>query len=96
MFLALRQGQTSTAQRYAATVDTLTVALFRESNPAPLKCALNLMGLMTAKVRLPLVEVSDATAADVAAAVVRVCEHHSNHIIGKVDLSRQAVRRVAR
>ena len=34
----------------------LSTALSRETNPAPLKYALSLLGLMSAKVRLPLVE----------------------------------------
>jgi dihydrodipicolinate synthase/N-acetylneuraminate lyase len=37
----------------------LTAALFRETNPAPIKCALSLCGVMLPKVRLPLVEISE-------------------------------------
>lgn len=94
MFLALRQGQTSTAQRCAAPLARLTASLFRESSPAPLKYALSAMGLMSPKVRLPLVEVSDATRTEVAAAVAYVCEHHADGMIG--TMAKPPMRRVAR
>jgi 4-hydroxy-tetrahydrodipicolinate synthase len=68
MFLALRQGQTATAQRYAIPLGRLTSTLFHESNPAPLKYAFALMGLMSPRMRLPLVEVSDTTRTDLATA----------------------------
>ena len=42
--------------RDAGPLAQLTSALFRETSPAPLKYALSLLGLMSAKVRLPLVE----------------------------------------
>ena len=96
MFLALRQGQTSTAQRCATPLARLTASLFRESNPAPLKYALSVMGLMSPKVRLPLVEVSDATRAEVAAAVAHVCEHHADGMIGQIAAAPETLRRVAR
>src|SRR5664279_2757113 len=83
MFLACREGQTATAQRWAVTIEKLTAALFRESNPSPLKYALNLLGLMSPKVRLPLVEVSDATKAEVAAAVAELCKNFADYAIGK-------------
>ena len=60
MFLACRQGQITSAQRWAVPIAKLTAVLFRETSPAPLKYALSLLGLMSAKVRLPLVEVTDA------------------------------------
>ena len=41
MFLECKQGQMSRAQRLAVPFAQLTAALFRESNPAPLKYALS-------------------------------------------------------
>lgn len=83
MFLACRQGQISTAQRWGAPIAQLTAALFRETNPAPLKYALSLLGFMTPRVRLPLVEVSDATKTEVDAAVAHLCENFRDYAIGK-------------
>jgi 4-hydroxy-tetrahydrodipicolinate synthase len=84
MFLACRQGQISTAQRWGTPIAQLTAALFRETNPAPLKYALSLLDLMTPRLRLPLVEVSDATKADVAAAMTRVCEDYGDYVVGTI------------
>ena len=58
MFLAWKQGQSVRAQRLARAAAPLTTALFRESNPVPVKYALALLGLMSPAVRLPLVELS--------------------------------------
>ena len=82
MFLACRQGQISTAQRWAAPVAQLTAQLFRETSPAPLKYALSLLGLMSPKVRLPLVETTDQTRADVAAAVAQISDRYADLMIG--------------
>ncbi|MEI8276349.1 MAG: 4-hydroxy-tetrahydrodipicolinate synthase [Hyphomicrobiales bacterium] len=82
MFLACRQGQIATAQRWAAPIAQLTTPLFRETSPAPLKYALSLLGLMSPKVRLPLVEPTDQTRAEVAAAVVQLNEQYADLMIG--------------
>ena len=47
----------------------LTAALFMESNPIPVKWALNLQGFMGAELRLPLCEASDTTRVAVAEAL---------------------------
>lgn len=39
----------------------LVKALFAETSPGPVKCALNLLGLCHAEMRMPLVDVSEAT-----------------------------------
>jgi 4-hydroxy-tetrahydrodipicolinate synthase len=44
-------------------------ALFLETNPAPAKAALALMGKMTDEIRLPLVPVGDGTRAQLASAM---------------------------
>jgi 4-hydroxy-tetrahydrodipicolinate synthase len=82
LFLASRQGQIATAQRWGAPIAKLTAALFRESSPAPLKYALSLLGLMTPRVRLPLVEVTEPTQVDVAAAMTVVCENYGDYVVG--------------
>jgi 4-hydroxy-tetrahydrodipicolinate synthase len=58
MYLALRSGNVRKAQRLAGPLAELTAALFLEPNPVPVKYALSLAGLMSPKVRLPLVEAS--------------------------------------
>jgi len=84
MFLACRQGQIASAQRWAVPIAKFTAALFRETSPAPLKYALSLLGLMSPKLRLPLVEVTDQSKADVAAVMARVCGDYSDDVIGKM------------
>jgi 4-hydroxy-tetrahydrodipicolinate synthase len=59
MFLAWRQGPAARAQRLARPIAQLTAALLCETNPVALKYALSLFGLMSPRVRLPLVELSD-------------------------------------
>lgn len=84
MFMAYRQGETSSAQRWAVPVTELTAALFRETNPAPLKFALSLLGLMSPTLRLPLVELSDPTKADVTRVVAEMCDDYPEFMIGKM------------
>ena len=83
MFLACRQGQIIGAQHWAIPVAKLTAVLFRETSPAPLKYALSLLGLMSPKVRLPLVEVASQTKAEVTAVMRQVCEDYADYVIGK-------------
>ena len=85
MFLACRQGQIASAQRWAIPVAKLTAALFRETSPSPLKYALSLLGLMSPKVRLPLVESTAQTKAEVAAVMRQVCEDYAEDTIGKLS-----------
>jgi 4-hydroxy-tetrahydrodipicolinate synthase len=84
MFLACRQGQIASAQRWAIPVAKLTAVLFRESSPAPLKYALSLLGLMPPKLRLPLVELTSQSKADVAAVMAQICEDYADDVIGKL------------
>lgn len=83
MYLAYRRGQIASAHRHAAPVAKLTAALFCETNPAPLKYALSLLGLMSPKLRLPLVELTSQAKAEVAAVMTQVCEGYANDVIGK-------------
>jgi 4-hydroxy-tetrahydrodipicolinate synthase len=59
MYLAWRQGNVTRARRLMLPIAQLTAALFHETNPAPIKYALSLCGVMLPKVRLPLVEISE-------------------------------------
>jgi 4-hydroxy-tetrahydrodipicolinate synthase len=93
MFLACRQGQIASAQRWVIPVAKLTAALFRESSPSPLKYALSLLGLMSPMVRLPLVELTDQSKAEVAAAMILVCENHADYMIGKLCEPERSSRR---
>jgi 4-hydroxy-tetrahydrodipicolinate synthase len=83
MFLAHRQGQIARAQRLADLAGQLTAALFRETSPVPLKYALSLLGLMSPAVRLPLVELSEQTRAEVAAIVTKMCNVYPEDMIAR-------------
>jgi 4-hydroxy-tetrahydrodipicolinate synthase len=79
LFLRRRQG--SRAHPLAGPLAQLTAALFRETNPAPLKYALSLLGLMSAKVRLPLVEPTLETRREIKAALAQVEECCSDYLV---------------
>ena len=85
MFLACRNYQAATTQRLAAPIAQLTAVLFRETNPAPLKYALSLLGLMSATLRLPLVVPSDDVQAEIASVVTRLAVEYSDHMIGTIS-----------
>jgi len=87
MFLAYRQGQIGQAQRLADAAGKLTAALFRETNPVPLKYALSLLGLMSSAVRLPRVEASNQNRAEIAAIVTTMLDAHRDDMIGQAALS---------
>ena len=55
------EGKVEEARRIHLKQFPLVKALFAETSPGPVKAALNLMGLCHAEMRMPLVEVSDAT-----------------------------------
>jgi 4-hydroxy-tetrahydrodipicolinate synthase len=81
VFLTLRQGQITRAQRPSHPIAQLTAALFRETNPAPVKFALSLFGLMTPQVRLPLVEIAEKTKRELAGIIARLCNDWSASMI---------------
>ena len=84
MYLACKQGQLSKTHQFARPIAQLTAALFRESNPAPVKYALSMLGLMSAKVRLPLVELNEPSRAAVVATLERTCDAYSDYMIGSL------------
>jgi 4-hydroxy-tetrahydrodipicolinate synthase len=83
MYLAVKREQSQLAMRIAAAINELTEALFRESNPAPVKSALALLNLMPARVRLPLVEPSHETKAELAALLADVYERFPDWVVGR-------------
>lgn len=84
MFLAWKNGQSVRAQRLAQPIAELTAALFCESNPAPLKQALALFGLMSPRVRLPLVELTNQSRAKLGEVLYRMCDAYAEYMIGHV------------
>jgi 4-hydroxy-tetrahydrodipicolinate synthase len=95
MFLAWAHGQSVRAQRLARPIAQLTAVLFRESDPAPVKYALALFGLMSPRVRLPLVELSDQTRVELGGILLRMCDEYSDCMIGSVGGHGKAIPRVA-
>ena len=96
MYLALKQGQSSRAQHLATVVGRLTGALFSESNPVPVKYALSAMKLMSAGVRLPLVELEDESKAEIDAVLREVAEGYADYLIGSTLGHAQRVRSFGR
>ena len=95
MFLAWKYGQSVRAQRLARPLAQLTAALFRETNPVPVKHALALLGLMSPAVRLPLVELSDQARAELGEVLLRLCDEYADSMIGGVGEFGQARSRLA-
>ena len=95
MFLACRQGQIGRAQRLAGAAAELTSVLFKETSPVPLKYALSMLGLMSPKVRLPLVELTEQTQAAVAAVMEKMCRIYSGDLAGEMSGTGHSDLRVA-
>jgi len=93
MFLAWKRGQSVRAQRLALRVAELTAVLFRETNPVPVKHALALLGLMSPTVRLPLVGLSDPHRAELSKVLFRLCDEHSEQMIGSIEETLESRRR---
>jgi 4-hydroxy-tetrahydrodipicolinate synthase len=96
MYLALKQGQSAHAQHLAAVVARLTGAMFRESNPVPVKYALSVMKMMSPGVRLPLVELKDESKAEIDAVLAQVSEGYAEYMIGNTVGYGQRVRSFGR
>jgi 4-hydroxy-tetrahydrodipicolinate synthase len=95
LFLARRQEQTDEVQRLSLPLAQLTRILFSKPNPVPLKYALSLLGLMSQKVRLPLVELSPQTKAEVAGWLAELCEGSGEYMIGTMSCRSPERRAVA-
>jgi 4-hydroxy-tetrahydrodipicolinate synthase len=64
-----------------ADLARLTAALFREASPAPLKYALSRLGLMSARLRLPLVEPTAATRSEIDIILADISEHYGEGLV---------------
>jgi 4-hydroxy-tetrahydrodipicolinate synthase len=67
----LLAGDEKRAPALSEALAPLVTALFAETNPAPLKAALEMMGLCGGELRLPLVPIEDGTRSKLRAALVR-------------------------
>ena len=72
MFEAAARGDAAEAAMLASLLAKLNTALFTESNPVPVKLALELMGHMSAEVRLPLCAASEPTRRALVEAVAKL------------------------
>ncbi|HVJ40892.1 MAG TPA: 4-hydroxy-tetrahydrodipicolinate synthase [Dongiaceae bacterium] len=66
---AWRQGDLKTAMTINERLTPLHEAMFCETSPGPVKYAAELLGLASGELRLPMVEISDASKAKVQAAL---------------------------
>jgi 4-hydroxy-tetrahydrodipicolinate synthase len=71
MFASCRQGRLQSARHLQNRLAPLTAALARD-NPAAMKYALFLLGLMRPNTRLPIVELADAAKAEVESAIAGI------------------------
>ena len=85
MYLAWKQGQIARAQRLAAVAAPLTAALSRESNPVPVKYALSVMNIVSPRVRLPLVELTNPTRAEIDGVLAQLGALYSDYLIGSAS-----------
>jgi 4-hydroxy-tetrahydrodipicolinate synthase len=81
MYLSTKGGEIARAQRLGAEVGRLTAALLHETNPAPVKYALSRLGLMSGRVRLPLVEPTAQSRSALDAILGDLCERHGNSLV---------------
>jgi 4-hydroxy-tetrahydrodipicolinate synthase len=93
IYLAWRQGNVPRARRLAVPLAQLADILSRETNPAPLKYALSLCGLMSSRVRLPLVEPTEQTKTEVANIVGRLRDEYTDCTIENIETSVRSRRR---
>lgn len=82
MYLALCRGHLMLALRIAKEAMRLNAVVCQDADPAPVKHALSLLGLMLPGVRLPTVEPGEEVKADIASALRHFCEHNPGDGIG--------------
>jgi 4-hydroxy-tetrahydrodipicolinate synthase len=87
LYLAWRQGNVTRARRLMLAFSPLTAAVFRETNPAPIKCALSLCGVMSPKVRLPLAEISEQARCLLSDVLQRLLDDYPDALIEKISTS---------
>jgi 4-hydroxy-tetrahydrodipicolinate synthase len=81
LYFAWRQGHVTAARRIMIPLAQLTAALACEANPAPVKYALSLCGLMSPHVRLPLAGVTEGTQGKIVAALQTLWKKYSDFMI---------------
>ncbi|MFZ0839946.1 MAG: 4-hydroxy-tetrahydrodipicolinate synthase [Xanthobacteraceae bacterium] len=81
LYLSAKGGEFARAQHLSAAIAPLTAALLRESNPAPLKYALSRLGLMSPRVRLPLVEPTAQTTREIDVLLAELAERHADGLV---------------
>jgi 4-hydroxy-tetrahydrodipicolinate synthase len=91
MYSAWKEGFNARAHELAAVAARLTAALFRESNPVPVKYALSLMKLIPPRVRLPLVELKSESRVEIGAALAQLWAQHPAYLIGMPALQHRNV-----
>jgi 4-hydroxy-tetrahydrodipicolinate synthase len=85
MYLAWKDGNVTRARRLSVAVSRLAAALLRETNPAPLKYGLSLFGLMSPRLRLPLVEPSGESKMEVERTLARLRDEHADSMVGHIE-----------
>jgi len=85
MFLWARRGSLVHAQRLSAAISRLTELLFKETNPAPVKYALSLFGLVEPNVRLPLVEASVSLRTEIDACLGALSIGYPDELVGELE-----------
>jgi len=82
MFLWCKHGDIAKVQRLAHPIARLTAVLFRETNPAPVKYALSLLGLVAPTLRLPLVTPGEQVQGEISAVLAQLFHQYSDQMIG--------------
>jgi 4-hydroxy-tetrahydrodipicolinate synthase len=81
--LAMQQGRSGgELPELAAELERLTRVLFSEVNPVPVKLALSVLKWMPARVRLPLVEASEGTRAEILSVLADTSRRNPSYLIG--------------
>jgi 4-hydroxy-tetrahydrodipicolinate synthase len=87
MYLSCKRGELGRAQRLDADLARLTVALFREASPAPVKYALSRLGVMSTRLRLPLVEPTAQTRSEVDAILADLSARYGDGLVSNTQRS---------
>ncbi len=94
MDAAWRSGDAMRARQLMLAIAPLTAALFCETSPAPLKYAFSLCGLLSERVRLPLVELSEQGRLLIAEALARLAAEYPEFSIDRTSDSNRSSRLV--
>ena len=95
MFESFKLGHMVKAQQLSVQISDLTSALFRETDLVPLEYALSLLGLMSPKVRLPLVGLTEQTKVQLAIILAQMSDENPENNVRKVPVSANNCRAVA-